>query len=213
MKKLVMLLLLMLTMLSFGAPNRVDLNDNKLSYVNKVIKYSGEPYTGTVYSKEDDSELILNFKNGKLDGQLKLSNPQLNILLIANVVNGKLNGDFISKEGEEFDMKSKLSNGKLLSVDGIIEGENYNVSFNETTGLANGTMVIEGEDYTFKNGYLDNKDLNSKIKLYFDSKVEKVFLETIDLKTNELIEKTDLYEDIFKVSKLESYILDTLFNN
>ena len=162
MKRILSLVFILLTMsvITFAGrmPKEINYSSDKLSLSkNDEMLYDGKLYTGKVVLDEMG---YVNFKDGHLDGKTFLDNDKVKLSL--NIVNGKLEGDFIMKgfaSGSDIDTLTNFEGGVIKAYIASIGSENYNLTF-DSNGNANGTYKDNDIDETlnYKDGIAETKD-------------------------------------------------------
>ena len=100
MKKIILGVFLLMSVLSFAAGRKVPIEKMMVDDTTGITYVQGEktPFTGTVEVKYDDGEVLalMEVKNGLMEGTYKLLYPSGKTAIIATYKNGKTDG--IQKE-------------------------------------------------------------------------------------------------------------------
>ena len=100
MKKIILGVFLLMSVLSFAAGRKVPIEKMMVDDTTGIAYVQGEktPFTGTVEVKYDDGKVLalMEVKNGLMEGTYKLLYPSGKTAIIATYKNGKTDG--IQKE-------------------------------------------------------------------------------------------------------------------
>ena len=101
MKKILFLIILMLGLISCGAPKEIALPNKNIKVENGAITFKGKPYTGKIKMNLSDKVQgysgFLSFKEGHFDGLSEIKNEKQKMHIKFTVLDGKFEGEVISK--------------------------------------------------------------------------------------------------------------------
>lgn len=205
MKKLLLITVLIIGILSCGVPKEIQYPNENLKFENNVVLYKGKKYSGKikVSVKETNTESELNVKNGRLDGKGFYKGD--GYLLEYNIVNSELDGEFI-EEFESSRVAIEFKNGKIQKFydKGKFMIEQY---YFDNEGRANGNeeVVETGDIVAYKDGVGERPDWNASYKKYINKEGDLV---------SEVYKDKILYDmstfDVYDVDQIEKIIFNKL---
>lgn len=177
MKRILLVIVLIIGILSCGMPKEVEYPNENLKIENNMVLYKNKKYTGKI-SIEDEGKNVtgeINLKDGKLEGGgfYKIGDVYL---LEYNIKEGKLDGKFAIKDtNDNFEMLSEYKDGKIRKFFTETELMITDFSFDEE-GRVNGTeeAVSVGETIAFKDGFGERPDWGMEFKKYINKDGELV---------------------------------------
>lgn len=162
MRKILSLIAIMLTMsvMIFGdkMPKEIHATSDKISLSTKnEVLYEGKLYTGKIII---DDASYMTLKDGHLEGKTFIENDEVKTSF--NIVDGKLEGDYIQKGlmfGTDIDRIINFKRGKFNSYIGYIDSDIYNLTF-DSNGNANGTFKDDetGIILNYKDGVTETEE-------------------------------------------------------
>ena len=152
----VLMSLLMVVVSYGGTPKELETSNKSLKYENGTVTYKGKPYTGKLVTSLEDKAIgyegFITLKEGHLEGQIKITSEKSKQELEANVKDGKFDGQYITKNSKIGEITATLEAGVLKAQKtNFIDGTKLDLTFDDT-GLANGTMEMGAQKFSFKDG-------------------------------------------------------------
>ena len=177
MKKILFLIVLMLGLVSCGTPKQITIPNKNLKYENEAITYKGKPYTGKIKMNLSDKvqgfDGFISFKDGHFDGLSEIKNEKQKMNIKFTVVNGKFDGEVVSKMPQMGEANYTFKEGKIVTEKGkLIDGTQTDITY-DPEGV-NGTMVLNGQTVTFKNG--EGEFQGGKLKVEMDYETQKMVI-------------------------------------
>ena len=170
MKKILLVIVLIIGILSCGMPKEIEYPDENLKIENSIVLYKNKKYTGKMIIKDEKNGVAgeINLKDGKLEGK-GIFEIGGNYLLEYNIMNGNLDGQLIERF-EKTILKSEYKTGKIKNI--YYKGDNTmekNFSFDDS-GRVNGTVKVleNGDIVAFKDGVGARPDWNMEFKMYIN---------------------------------------------
>lgn len=214
MKRILLIILFILGIVSCGMPKEVTVPDKNLSLKNERVYYRENPYTGKlilkkIADKDQFEEGYLNLKDGHLEGTSELSNKEVGTHFKFTVKNGSFDETYTLKHPLLGDFVMSFQAGKLKELKGKFPNEiNQDLIFDKD-GNINGIIEKGGEKLDFQGGFAQVE--NFKIKMYLDHETgQKLITEAYEgdkLVTEEeailLFTVKDLQEGIFPVVNIK----------
>ena len=161
MKRGVLLTLLMSLLMEVvvscgGTPKELKLPNKSVKYENGAITYKGKPYTGKIVTSLADKvsgyDGFITLKEGHLEGQTKINSGKNKEEYEVNVKDGKFDGQYIAKTPQMGEITITSEAGVLKAMkSNMINGLKQDLTF-DAAGLANGTMEMGSQKFTFKDG-------------------------------------------------------------
>ena len=154
---LTVLMSLLMMVVSYGeTPKELKLPNKAVKYENGAITYKGKPYTGKLVTSLVDKAIgykgFVTLKEGHIEGQIKITSEKNEQELEANVKDGKFDGQYILKSPEIGEVTIISEAGVLKAMKtAMINGLKQDLTF-DATGLANGTMEMGDQKFSFKDG-------------------------------------------------------------
>ena len=169
---LIPMMLTSLIMCSGNMPNEIDYRSEKLSLTDDYeILYNGKPYSGKITYEELG---YMNLKNGHLEGKTVVNTSKENDSF--NVVDGKLEGDHISKY-EDGIYVITFKNGEIQESKIKMDSYSEDLTF-DSKGMANGYALYKDYKVVFKDGVGKNES-GDMLKINLNNEkngiVEKIF--------------------------------------
>ena len=154
---LTVLMSLLMVVVSYGeTPKELETSNKALKYENGAITYKGKPYTGKIVTSLADKvsgyEGFITLKEGHLEGQTKINSGKNKEEYEVNVKDGKFDGQYIAKTPQMGEITITSEAGVLKAMkSNMINGLKQDLTF-DAAGLANGTMEMGSQKFTFKDG-------------------------------------------------------------
>ena len=153
---LLMSLLMVVVVSCGGTPKELKLPNKAVKYENGALTYKGKPYTGKIVTSLADKisgyEGFVTLKEGHLEGQTKISSGKNKEEYEVNVKDGKFDGQYIAKTPEIGEIAITSEAGALKAMKtAMTNGLKQDLTF-DAAGLANGTMEMGAQKFTFKDG-------------------------------------------------------------
>jgi hypothetical protein len=181
---LTVLMSLLMMVVSYGeTPKELKLPNKAVKYENGAITYKGKPYTGKLVTSLVDKAIgykgFVTLKEGHIEGQIKITSEKNEQELEANVKDGKFDGQYAVKalEGEiTLTLEAGILKAQKINY---IDGYKEDLTF-DTGGLANGTMEMGAQKFSFKDGKaLNVGEKNSFVTLKYMKETNSVVIEDI----------------------------------
>ena len=154
---LTVLMSLLMVVVSYGeTPKELEIPNKAIKYENGTITYKGKPYTGKIVASLEDKAIgyegFITLKEGHLEGQIKITSEKNKEEYEINVKDGKLDGPYTAKTPKigEITIISEAGVLKAMKTD-MTNGLKQDLTF-DVTGLANGTMEMGDQKFSFKDG-------------------------------------------------------------
>ena len=154
---LTVLMSLLMVVVSYGeTPKELEIPNKAIKYENGTITYKGKPYTGKIVASLEDKAIgyegFITLKDGHLEGQTKITSGKNKEEYEVNVKDGKFDGQYILKSPEIGEVTIISEAGVLKAMKtAMINGLKQDLTF-DATGLANGTMEMGDQKFSFKDG-------------------------------------------------------------
>ena len=153
---LLMTLLMVVVVSCGGTPKELKLPNKSVKYENGAITYKGKPYTGKIVTSLADKvsgyDGFITLKEGHLEGQTKINSGKNKEEYEVNVKDGKFDGQYIAKTPQMGEITITSEAGVLKAMkSNMINGLKQDLTF-DAAGLANGTMEMGSQKFTFKDG-------------------------------------------------------------
>ena len=154
---LTVLMSLLMVVVSYGeTPKELETSNKALKYENGAITYKGKPYTGKIVTSLADKvsgyDGFITLKEGHLEGQTKINSGKNKEEYEVNVKDGKFDGQYIAKTPQMGEITITSEAGVLKAMkSNMINGLKQDLTF-DAAGLANGTMEMGSQKFTFKDG-------------------------------------------------------------
>lgn len=201
MKKIIFLLVIIFGLISFGETMEITIPNENLENKNGVLVYNGVPFSGRIKMDSTDEDLgysgSLNLENGHFEGLSEIKNDKEGMHVRFTILNGKFDGEVISKIPEIGEVNVIFNEGKLVSQKfSFIDGTEANLIYTPE-GVVNGTMNIGGEKFTFKNS--EAQFGSGKIKAKVDYEKQLLIMTVLEgKKTVQKIEQPLLTVKMFE---------------
>ena len=208
MKKIIFLMVLIFGLVSFGETMEITIPNENLENKNGVLLYKGVPFSGRLKADSTDEDLgysgALNLENGHFEGLSELKSEMENIHVKFTVLNGKFDGEVVSKMPEMGEINIIFDEGKLVSEKfSFIDGPKADFTYTPE-GIVNGTMNIEGERVVFKNG--EAQFGSGKIKAKIDYQKQLLIMTVLEGK--KVVQKIE--QPILTVNMFEEMLFPVL---
>ena len=182
---LTVLMSLLMVVVSYGeTPKELEIPNKAIKYENGTITYKGKPYTGKIVASLEDKAIgyegFITLKEGHLEGQTKITSEKNKEEYEINVKDGKLDGPYTAKTPKigEITIISEAGVLKAMKTD-MTNGLKQDLTF-DVTGLANGTMEMGAQKFSFKDGKaLNVGEKNSFVTLKYMKETNSVVIEDI----------------------------------
>lgn len=208
-----MLLTISLTVFSDKIPREVSYKSDKLLLsLNNEMLYDNQLYTGRIIINDIS---YMDLKNGHLDGKTFIKSDRGEVTL--NVVNGKLDGDFIIKgllfEKNTDNILLNFKNGEIKTYIASIDSMSCDLTF-DSNGNANGELKDYGtnEKTYLKEGIGKLKD--GYVKIFLGNEKNEIIYNKFDKNGKLIIEsgkgsyfKTDYVEIIWFYQIFDNFSL------
>ena len=180
MRKIILIILLVLMVLSCGTSNKITLPDKDIKVENETVFFKNEKYTGRINLKDKNGVLgFISLKNGHLDGSTEIRNEKKQMYTKFNIVNDKFEGETVIKNTDQgINMTVNYNKGKIVRLLGDYSKDvKYDVTF--VDGLANGWFTSEGEKFVFSDGVLTLEDdgITTEVKYYVNQETGDMGME------------------------------------
>ena len=180
MRKIILIILLVLMVLSCGTSKKVTLPDKDVKIENETVLYKNEKYTGKINLKDKNGVSgFISFKDGYLDGPTELKNDKKQMYTKFNIVDNKFEGETVIKNADQgVNMTVNYNNGKIVRLLGdYSKSIKYDITF--VDGLANGWFESEGEKFEFSDGVLtlEEDGLTTEVKYYVNQETGDMGME------------------------------------
>ena len=211
----VLMSLLMVVVSYGGTPKELETSNKSLKYENGTVTYKGKPYTGKLVTSLEDKAIgyegFITLKEGHLEGQIKITSEKSKQELEANVKDGKFDGQYITKNSKIGEITATLEAGVLKAQKtNFIDGTKLDLTFDDT-GLANGTMEMGAQKFSFKDGKaLNVGEKNSFVTLKYMKETNSVVIE--DIQNGKVFGKKETSLE-FDVETVESEIFPALLKD
>lgn len=172
MKRILLVILFILGIVSCGISKKVAVPNKNLSFKNDKVYYKKNTYTGKlilkkIADKEQFEEGYISLKDGLLEGATELENKEQGTYFKFTVINGNFEGKYELKHPLLGDFVMNYEKGKLKELKGKFPNEiKQDITF-DTDGNINGMIEKDGEKLNFKDGFAQVENL--RIKMYLDS--------------------------------------------
>ena len=208
MKRIIFLMALIFGLVSFGETVEITIPNENLENKNGVLVYNGVPFSGRIKTASTDEDLgyyaSLNLENGHFEGLSEIKNDMERIYVKFTILNGKFDGEVISKVPQMGETRIVFNEGKLVSENGsFVGGMETNLTYTPE-GIINGTMEMNGEKFNFKNG--EAKFGQGKIIAKVDYKKQILAMTVMEGKT--VIQKIE--QPIMTVSIFEEMLFPVI---
>ena len=180
MRKIILIILLVLMVLSCGTSNKITLPDKDIKIENETVFFKNEKYTGKINLKDKNSVSgFITFKDGHLDGPTELKNDKKQMYTKFNIVNNQFEGETVVKNADQgINMTVNYNNGKIVKLLGdYSKTVKYDITF--VDGLANGWFESEGEKFVFSDGVLtlEEDGITTEVKYYVNQETGDMGME------------------------------------
>ncbi len=134
----------------------ITLPNKDVKIVKDALLYKGSPFTGNIIMNTEDKKDGyvggISLKNGHLDGLSELKNDRQGQHMKFTVVGGKFDGELIMNDpGQNTYIMLNINKGAIVKYLADVQGA-YKYDLNFVNNLANGTMEVQEQVFTFKNG-------------------------------------------------------------
>ena len=200
MKRLLLMIICTLGILSCGIPEEVTVPNKHLNYKDNVVLYKEKPYTGKVKlkkitDKEQFEEGYIGLKDGKLEGITDFKNDTAKTHFKFDVKGGQFDGQYILKHPLIGDFIMNFENGNLKELKGKFPNDiNQDLIFDKD-GNVNGLIEQGGEQLDFQGGVAVKDTL--KVKMFLDPETKQKLV-------------TEVYEGDKLMAREENILLFTV---
>ena len=200
MKRLLLMIICTLGILSCGVPKEVTVPDKHLNYKDNIVLYNEKPYTGKVKlkkiaDKEQFEEGYISVKDGKLEGITDFKNDAAKTHFKFDVKSGKFDGEYILKHPLIGDFVMNFEAGELKELKGKFPNDiNQDLIFDKD-GNVNGLIEQGGEQLDFQGGVAVKDTL--KVKMFLDTETKQKLI-------------TEVYEGDKLMAREENILLFTV---
>ena len=164
----------------------ITIPNANLENKNGVLLYKGVPFSGRLKTDSTDEDLgysgALNLENGHFEGLSELKSEKENIHVKFTVLNGKFDGEVISKVPGMGEANIIFKDGKLVSEkSNFANGVSSDLAYTPE-GVINGVMeMMNDQTFNFKNG--EAKLDSGKIIAKIDYKKQLLIMTVLNGKT------------------------------